>query len=33
MRRDMDMQLQFNQQLADENKNLQKDVESLKTHL
>jgi len=33
MRRDMDMQLQFNQQLADENKNLQKDVESLKAHL
>lgn len=33
MRRDMDMQLQFNQQLADENKNLKNDVDSLKTHL
>lgn len=33
MRRDLDMQMQFNQQLADENKTLRQDVESLRTHL
>jgi regulator of replication initiation timing len=33
MRRDMDMQLQFNQQLSDENKGLRNDVDNLKAHL
>ena len=33
MRRDMDMQLNFNQKLADENKALREDVETMKNHL